>query len=64
MSYVLTMVRRAQLRTFSTVKKILTRIAMFWGKEHTVVWIALTGSNDNNPKDVNTTVPSSPPLVI
>lgn len=63
MSYVLIMVKKTQLRTFGTVKKILTKIAMFWGKERTVVWIALTGSNDNSPKEVNTTT-SSPQLVI
>jgi len=57
-------VKRTQLRTFGTVKKTLTRIAVFWGKEHTVVWIALTGNNDNSPKDVNTTLPTSPQLVI
>ena len=64
MSYVLIMVKKTQLRTFGSVKKILTRIAMFWGKERTVVWIALTGSNDNSPKDGNTTLPTSPQLVI
>ena len=58
------MVKRTQLRTFGTVKKTLTRIAMFWGKERTAVWIAIAGSNDNSPKDVNTTLPTSPQLVI
>lgn len=52
------------IKNSSTVKKILTRIALFGGKEGTLVWTSLTRGNGSNPRDVSTTVPTTLQLIL